>query len=361
MRHLDSLAIDGLRNLSRISIELDSRLNLFVGANGAGKSSLLEAIHLLGLGRSFRSGKLQSLIQYEQSELIVRAGTSLGEKIALSKRMDASRQLLKLNGQMQRGWRTLLEMLPLQLINAESFDLLNGPAIQRRRYLDWGVFHVEHGFIDDWRAAAMSLKQRNALLKGAPRSYQELKAWDQGFVEFAERIDEQRQRYFRELMPELSRACEELLPDLPSLSFRYNRGWADNLCLATLLSDGFGRDLRYGSTQLGPHRADLISRLNGQPASSLLSRGQTKLLVIALKLAQARLFLQQRVETRLLCLIDDLPAELDRHNSGRVMQAISALPCQVFLTATDSDQIDHLVVFSPTSRMFHVEHGKISP
>lgn len=360
MRYLTQLAVDGLRNLEQVAIDLHPRLNIIHGNNGAGKTSLLEAIHLLGLGRSFRSGKLQNLINRQRDVLYIRAQTSLGERIALSKREDAAKQVLKLNGQTERSWRQVLEMLPLQLLHADSFSLLDGPSLQRRRYLDWGVFHVEHVFMDDWRGLVQSLRQRNALLKQKPRNYSVIKPWDQGFVEYAMRVAAAREAYFEALTPYLEAAKLELLPQLEEVSFSLHPGWQQKKPLDQVLVDNFERDSRYGATQQGPHRADLLCRLGGHPVSAVLSRGQLKMLVIALKLAQTRHFLQEHRDSTLLYLIDDLPSELDSDNCQKVFELLAVLPCQIFLTTIDIQQLPNNNVFSVTPSMFHVEHGKIS-
>ncbi len=369
MSRLIRLDVDRLRNLQLVSIEPARHINLILGANGSGKTSLLEAIHLLALGRSFRSSRVDPLIHFDAAELVIHARLHRDSRIGLVKRRHGP-QSLKLDATKQRNWQEVARALPVQLLNSDTFSLLEGGARMRRRYLDWGVFHVEHGFLTHWRKAAKALAQRNALLKQNPSSV-ELAVWDEEFCRSSVLVDACRRRYFERLAPYFERALSELMGhiELPTLEFRYFPGWPEDTGLDAVLAQNRQRDIRAGMTQSGPHRSDLVIKLGRNPAAAVLSRGQQKLMVFSLKLAQTRLFLagdghspQPTPPTRpsLVYLIDDLAAELDQGNRSRLLEALLALDCQLFFTAVMPEDLYDLEQAATSARKFHVEHGKIS-
>lgn len=369
MSALTRLDVDRLRNLKSVSIEPHEHVNILVGSNGSGKTSLLEAIHLLALGRSFRSARVDPLIAFESPDLVIHARFSNGDRAGLVKRRNGP-QTLKLNDARQRNWQELARALPVQLLNSDTFALLDGGARMRRRYLDWGVFHVEHGFLTHWRNAAKALAQRNALLKRGADSDQ-LAAWDEEFCRAATQVDDCRRRYFRLLEPHIHTAVGELFAHvsaLPDLVLDYQPGWSEELPLSEVLLQNRTRDLKTGATQAGPHRCDISVRIGRNPAASVLSRGQQKLLVTALKLAQSRFFQSQWTLLHgaegtgpppLVYLIDDLAAELDQTNCQLVTRHLLGLGSQLFFTAVAEDDLNEPGLLTTSASKFHVEHGKI--
>jgi DNA replication and repair protein RecF len=356
MAILQRLEISSLRNLDAVKLIPSPHINILFGDNGSGKTSVLEAIHLLGLGRSFRSSRIDSVIQDGAESAVVFAQLDKGLGVGLEKTRRQN-PILKLQGERQRNWIEVARQIPVQVINSESFLLLEGSPKIRRRFLDWGVFHVEHDFMSHWRTATRILAQRNALLKQG--NTDQLLGWDHELASAAHAIDAARRRYFECFIPLARQSIDELLPRMP-LSFEYIRGWDDAIDYAHILREGLSRDLRYGATQAGPHRADLLVKHAARPAAEVLSRGQQKLLVSALKIAQGRL-LDEHSGERGIYLVDDLPAELDRHNRDRVCQLLLALGAQVFITGVELAELENTVGGAQTLQTFHVEHGKMAP
>ena len=178
---LKRLTVTAVRNLHPVTLHPSPRINIISGDNGSGKTSLLEAIHILGLARSFRSTRLQPVIQHGQdactvfAEMILSNGTACAIGITRSKEADYQ---IRIDGQTVRSAAQLAETLPLQLINPDSFRLLEGAPKQRRQYLDWGVFHVEHQFLAVWQRKKKSLKQRNSLLRRGRIQRSMLTPWE---------------------------------------------------------------------------------------------------------------------------------------------------------------------------------------
>jgi DNA replication and repair protein RecF len=355
IRRIDVL---GLRNLSNVQVLPDEHVNIFFGANGSGKTSLLEAVYYLGLGRSFRSQRVESVIQAGLDEIVVFSELYSGATIGVSKSRVGT-HVLKLMGERQSNWLPTARELPLQLLNSDSFDLLEGSSKVRRRFLDWGVFHVEHDFAHHWRSAAKCITQRNLLLKERSLDKKQIEAWGAELSVYAGKITSSRARYVKLLLPVFEKTLSALIA-VPSLGIRYFRGWEEDANLEELLQSSLERDVRYGATQLGPHRADLQIRIGKQRAEDFLSRGQQKLLVVALKLAQG-ILLSELTGVKVLYLVDDLPAELDRANRRLVCELLAQLESQVFMTCVDSSDLDDAWPSSVCPRKFHVEHGKITP
>lgn len=348
------LRVQHLRCLDDFQIEPDARLNVISGANGAGKTSVLEAIYLLGRGRSFRAPRLASVIQSGQKEasLFVRVqeGDKAEQRLGLS--VQKTRTEARLNGNTGAGGADLIATLPVQLIDPQIHELIQGGPAERRRFLDWGVFHVKHEFRMAWARYRRALSQRNAALRQALDS-QAVQAWDSDLLSAAESIDRCRQEYLQEVTEILAATTQQLL-DLPT-TFTYQRGWSADKHLGDVLHDGLERDRAMGSTQAGPHRAELQISVDGHPARHRLSRGQQKLCAAALVLGQGK-FVIQTSQRGLALLVDEPAAELDSEHLARLFQAIQDLGAQVFITALDPEALG----LASGGRVFHVEHGKVA-
>lgn len=358
MALIKRLDIFRVRNLAEIHFRPEADVNILYGQNGSGKTSLLEAIHLLGLGRSFRTSKLENAIESSAEDCVIFAELEEGVTVGLNKTRKSG-HVLKLLGERQKSWIDTARRLPIQVINADSFSLLEGSPKVRRRFLDWGVFHVEHEFALAWRGASKCLMQRNLLLKQRRLDIGQLEAWDSEFSSLGERIDSFRHRYLDQFLPILNEVLPELI-DLPALTIRYERGWDGKHSLREALAHNLERDIRYGATQNGPHRADLNIRINRDDAQEVLSRGQQKLLVSAMKIAQSVLLMRLN-QVKGIYLIDDLPSELDLRNRQKICTLLDSLQCQIFITCVDAQELENC--WSPSRRpgKFHVEHGKITP
>ncbi len=351
---LTRIDIRNLRNLAGVSLHPSPGLNILEGENASGKTSFLEAIHLLGLARSFRTLKSEHLVQHEKESLTLFAVLEKGatHRIGLQRYRD-NRLDIHLDGLKSEGRSGLAALLPLQLITPESISLLLGNPSERRQYLDWLLFHVEQSFHSTWSGYQRYLKQRNALLRG--EQHQTLEQWTHGLVEAGEAINRMRQALLAELKPHIEHYVSLLLSEVP-FNLAYRQGWKKDLSLSEALQKGLDADIKMKYTTSGPHRADLIFRTGDDKVVDVFSRGQLKLMLAALKLAQMALFCQ-KLGTTAIVLIDDLPAELDSNHRNLLLAQLQALGTQIFVTTTDSG----LLEFSawPDTKVFHVEHGEI--
>ncbi len=363
---LSRLDITAVRNLRAVSLRELAAINIYFGDNGSGKTSVLESVYLLGMARSFRSGQMKSVISHGESscavygELVRQRGRS-SLTLGVSRNREGGLQA-KIAGNTALSTSELAENLPLQVINAESFNLLVGSPGHRRRFLDWGVFHVEHLFYSAWRRFQRALKQRNSLLRGGKISDFDLLPWDKELSEAGELVDSHRRSYFAGLEPAFQSLVQRLSPGLAKLDLRYRRGWDKQAMLKDVLVASLRSDCQQGFTHAGPQRADIRVVVDGHKAADILSRGQQKLVVCALKLAQGKLLAASQRQA-CVYLVDDLPAELDKNHCRLVAEVLVELQTQVFITCVDRrDVADVWPVTTPEGRaMFHVEHGRVLP
>lgn len=359
---LTRLFIQNLRNIEGVDITPSAQVNLIFGENGSGKTSLLEAINLLAVGRSFRSHKHKPLIRHLQSSFTVfgrvKSDDNSDVPIGVSRNLDGEASF-KVNGKLVSSAADLATYLPVQVINSDTFLLLDGSPKVRRQFIDWLVFHVEHAFYPTWKALQRCLKHRNSLLRHDRMDALELAPWDRELVLLTEKIHDFRDASFRQFEKVFDELCTEFIK-LEGIRLGYYRGWDKERSYADVLVAGFERDQRIGYTQYGSHRADLRITVNGQDAAEILSRGQQKLLVCALKIAQGYVF-AQATGRRSIYLIDDLPAELDEKHRMLIVKWMVAMGTQVFITGVEKDVLVSGWVGQPSlaPKLFHVEQGKV--
>jgi DNA replication and repair protein RecF len=393
---LAGLSVQDLRCIEQAELALQPGSNLIFGANGAGKTSVLEAIFLLGRGRSFRTRLSERLIRHGQPQLRVvgRTGSSApvdlslgvsdgdrdgpggpgglgghgGQSGALPRVLDDSvaqgswiphslglevsrdgGTRARLDAQNVRSLADLATAFPVQVLDPDAHRLIEDSATRRRRWLDWAVFHVEPGFASTWSRYARALQQRNAVLRTGQG---DLAIWDIELIKDGERITEARRRVLESLKPYWADVCRALLDDDLTLSFQ--SGWERDTSLTAALAEAVPRDRLRKTTTVGPHRADVGIRIRGKPVREVLSRGQQKLAAVAMTLCQLE-YLKQEHEVLPTLLLDDPSAELDKNRLDRFIDRVKGLRTQLVVTALDRD----FSLFGTPDALFHVEQGRL--
>jgi len=351
---LTRLEVKNLRVIEAAGLAPGSGANLIVGANGSGKTSLLEAIHLLCTGRFFRSRRAQELIRRGASEIRVHAQIRQddGEGVAVGvEKGPRSTRIRFAESEVRSAWM-LARRLPLVVIPPDSQRLVFDGADLRRRLLDWGLFHVEQDYAAAFQNYRRVLQQRNAQLRALPDA-SALAPWSAELEEKGEILHGLRQVHLQRILPRISKLAEELVG--LEVSVHYNPGWDDKIPLSDALTAQLNRDSARGYTGIGPHRADLELRVAETPAHQVLSRGEAKLICFALWLAQAKDHQLQKGRTPVV-LIDDLAAELDRENRRRVFETLFELGVQSFVTSVNDELAQDV---GGSWKGFHVERGKV--
>ncbi|OFC60368.1 DNA replication/repair protein RecF [Candidatus Erwinia dacicola] len=354
---LTRLLIKDFRNIDNADLALAPGFNFLVGPNGSGKTSVLEAIYTLGHGRAFRSLQAGRMIRHEQNAFVLHGRIASNERevyVGLTKNR-AGDSKVRIDGSDGHKVAELAQMLPMQLITPEGFTLLNGGPKYRRAYIDWGCFHNESGFFNSWSNLRRLLNQRNAALRQVSR-YQQIRAWDQELAPLAEQISAWRAAYSEAITADINATCAQFLPEF-QLSFSFQRGWDKKSDYADLLERNFERDRALTYTASGPHKAEFRIRAEGTPVEDLLSRGQLKLLMCALRLAQGE-FLTRHNGRRCLYLIDDFASELDETRRYLLAARLKATQAQVFVSAIAAEHVFYMT--DEKGKMFNVEQGKIA-
>ena len=355
MPYIGILKVNQFRNLTDVEIVPHSQFNFFFGQNGAGKTSLLESIYYLSVGRSFRTHLTQHLVQNNTDGFSV--FISLNERrksipMGVERNCYGERHL-KINGEIALNWSLAARYLPLCALSAMSYRfLLNGPKV-RRQFLDWLVFHMKPSFFPIWKRIQRSLKQRNAALK-ANLPLEQISHWDELLIVDAEQLHKLRKDTISEFIPLFSQILQEFLPNY-SLKSHYFRGWSEKRSLKEQLLSNLTQDLQRKYTHDGPQRADFRLTIHKLPAQNILSQGEQKLVTYALYFAQG-LLLKEKTGISPIYLIDDFPAELDTSKRDCVIKLLNCLESQVFISGINLQEIK-----MPTnSSIFHIEHGAVT-
>lgn len=356
--HFTRVAGENFRLFPAFDLAPAAGVNLLLGANAAGKTTLLEAVHALGRAKSFRGAP-------PEQAGAAGAHWTLHGRVALPERPELAIGLgwtpagteLRLD-QAEAGVQELVSRVAVQVLEPDSHRLLQEGPVYRRRYLDWGVFHVEHQFFPAWRRYQRALKQRNSALRaGATRA--EVEAWNPELVVAGAEVHDCRETHLQHLRSHFGTALAALLGPM-DWSLDLSRGWTAGKTLEAALAEHYEQDRRQGKTVAGPHRAELKLKLGAHSAKRQVSRGQQKMLIAALLLAQAAL-VRERAGLSPVLLVDDFPAELGEPFQRALIAALLAYPGQCFVTSIERTAALRTVAENERdSAMFHVEHGSVS-
>jgi DNA replication and repair protein RecF len=349
--------IINFRNLENAHFDFSNNCNIFYGKNGSGKTSILETIYYLALGRSFRSHILRRVVKYGTD------GFSLFGKIEQLNsciavgvdRSITSGKRIKIAGENVFSNIEITKLLPLQLLNQDSYRLFDdGPKI-RRQFIDWGLFHVEQKFLPLWRRVERIIEQRNASLR-INFKVDYIKTWDKELSKFGFELHEYRKKYIEDFIPIAQIVLQKLLCNF-SINISYFAGWDADQDLMLILANSLKNDIHFGYTTVGPQRADLRITINKIPAKDVLSRGEQKLLLYGLQISQG-ILLNKLTGKSCSYLVDDLPAELDCQKKSLLAEMLLNLQAQIFVTGLTLGDLENFLVFQ-SPEVFHVEQGMI--
>lgn len=333
----ERIEINNLRNLGEVEFQPEPGLNLVIGPNGSGKTALLEAIHLLVRGRSFRTNLTDSLIQHSQASLLVRSSLCTDHGVAKLAARKAHQESIQMryNNQAVKQVSQIARNVPLQVIQANINEMVFGAPRLRRAWLDSGVFHQFPEFLESNRNWRRSLEQRNAALRQNDKA--SARMWNSSVGTYGMQVTKFREQHVEALQEEFNN-CLGAMEAALHVELSLSKGYAGQSLKADLES-GLERDLRVGATQIGPQRADVRLRLvedtstkTHRPADQVLSRGQGKIVGYAMKLATASFLHKLSIKT--LLLIDDFDAEVDAIHQYSLIQLLLSMNTQVIVTTT---------------------------
>ena len=348
---LRRMQVTDFRCLPSAGLEFDPAFTLIFGANASGKTSLLEAIYVLGRGRSFRTRLNEHLVRRGADRFVVFGEVDAGGRVLLGVEGSSDGVRARIQGEKPASLAELALRLPVQIIDPEVHRLIEEGPSRRRRFMDWGVFHVEPEFVGFWQRYGQVLRQRNAALKGRERGL--VTVWDSDLVQFGLRMSEARERYVARLAPVAGELARQMLG--MELTLGYRPGWTREQDFAIALRLSLQSDLDRGMTHTGPHRAELSIRLDGMAVKDRISRGQQKLLAAVLLIAQLRLFPDDAV-TQPTLLLDDPAAELDAERLSRLIEAVRQQPVQLVVTTLQPE----FAAFGVPGQRYRVASGHVT-
>lgn len=395
MTKLVELNILNFRNLSDVSLTPGPRFNFVYGENASGKTSLLEAIHVLSTNKSFRTRNANYLIQHDKEAFTLFTQLEQGsadsielEKLGVS-RSQSKDVSLKVNGQSEKSSAALASRLPVIAIQPSSFELIDGPPNYRRALLDWLVFHVKPQFLEVWRDYQRCLKQRNMLLRSGNIDRVLMQHWNRLYIDAAVAIELLRLPILRAIDAQLKEllSANSLLSDA-GIELMYRSGWGADIEIPDLadqadqgnqnnaeadvikrfraqveekLNNSFELDLKQGFSSVGSHRHDIRIKTKAGKASELLSRGQKKTLILSIYICLAT-YLAKHASKTSVFLLDDLPSELDTEHLSWLCEKINDLQVQAFISAVDHRAVTTLPIFRNKNisyDVFHVKQGSV--
>lgn len=351
-RVISEIRLEAFRCFESAVFEPGPQLNVISGLNASGKTSLLEAIFVLGRGTSFRTSKVDAAIQFGVEQFTVFGSLSEGDvgRVGVSGSR-SSGLTVRIDG--RPGTRAeLVRSVPVQVLEPASHELVAGPPSVRRQFLDWSVFHVEHVFLEAWQQYRRALQQRNAALK--QHSMEAAWAWDSALLSTGLLVDQCRRHLVDRLTEPLRQTGISLLD--AEIELKYRSGWAEGTEFGAALFTARDRDQQMSSTTVGPHRADLVVTVKERRARDTVSRGQEKLVVAALTLAQIQV-VAEALGRPVILLVDEPGADLDRTHLQKLLSAVLTAPAQTFLTSLEPE----LLSLPESGRLFHVEQGSVRP
>ncbi|MFQ5993460.1 MAG: DNA replication/repair protein RecF [Acidiferrobacterales bacterium] len=350
------LEVHDLRIVERASLRPTAGLNVIVGPNASGKTTLLEAIHILSRGKSFRQATAGRVVRHGADALMVRGqwAEAGGGETALGVQRAHGERRVQVDGRRCERLEEFVRLVPLQTLLPDARHLFTHSARYRRAVIDWGLFHVEPRFYTLWLRYRRALRQRNAALQ-RDASDDALVAWDAELAEAGEALHVLRAAYWRRCGERAAACAKRLEPRAPT-RIELRQGWPSGQSLSAALRAGRVRDRATGYTQAGPHRADLAVYFDDQPIRERASHGQQKLLVAAVRLAQTELLIQATGRSCVM-LLDDIAGELDAARRRATFSVLAELGAQVFATTTEQSAID--ITAWRQWKVFHVEHGRL--
>lgn len=359
---LNSLTVGGVRNVNGCAIKLHPSINLFIGENGSGKTSLLESIYLMFTGKSFRSHRAIHYISFGKPYCVISGQYStVNEKImaiGLRKMLDG-KLVVKINQSNHNSALKIAKLNPVRIHSPEETLLTDASAEQSRKFLDWALFHVEHDYFDLWKRANQLVKQRNALLRSGISDYVALEAWDNQLCPLFDQIVRYRQCHIDTLQSSMQEGPFDNLVNELKVSLAFSYGWNKAKPLKQQMKDSFEKDLARGYTLLGAHRGSFKIKVEEGSAKETLSRGQKKAVTLHLKMLQSRVVGSVLDEVPIF-LLDDISAELDENNLKRLFHWIfeKSRHSQIFITAIELEEVERFLS-ERSFQMFHVEQGDV--
>lgn len=365
---LEALRVQHFRNLSFVEIEPHERFNIFSGANGQGKTNVLEAIYLLSAVRSFRANRNASMVEFDAESASLEARVERGghDRIVRIEIGENGKDVF-LNDSPVRRLSEFFGTVNVVKFGPKDLSILKGSPSERREFLDEAIFNAHPAYQTELDHYEEARKQRNAVLKDEEVDEALLSVYGEQLVQYGADVIERRTDFIEEFRPVLGRVFREIFDADFDADVEYDMKWADRIdaprrppddrgeverMLESALEQTAEAERERGYTLVGPHRDDLYAELEERDVTVFGSQGQQRAFVLAMKIAVIR-YLKERYHFAPILLLDDVSSELDREKNRFLFDFLrSRTEGQVFITTTHRDYIhldEDLRTFSVTS------------
>lgn len=346
-----------IRNHVETELFAAERVNVITGLNGQGKTSILEAISLCSLTRSFVLNQDAALLRRGEGGLVARLeGVSdYGAPRRIEVRYSGEEgKSIELDGSPATNAAQVIGSAPTVVLSPDLKSITGGPPTQRRRFLDLVLSQAKRRYLEDLMQYRRLLKQRNAIISMARRQGKGIdpvliEPWDEGLIDRGARLMHERTKFLEEFAPILRETADEVAVGADEVSIAYApdsvegpmksiNDYRDALWLRS--KEVRRNEVRRGTTLFGPHRDDFTMMINGGDVRISASQGQHKTLLIGLKVAEFHYLARQCAETPVI-LLDDIFGDLDARRAERVYDITRNL-AQVFITVVSFDALPFL-------------------
>jgi DNA replication and repair protein RecF len=354
---ITELHVGGFRNLRGVRIVPDARANVLLGANGQGKTSVLEAIDYAASLRSFRGASRAQLVHHEgdAAQILLRVeGGAFSHEYRV--KITRTTRDITLDGKRPERAVEYFGGAACVVFQPGDLELVQGSPDARRRLLDRVLQRVVEGYGEALKSYGKALRSRNALLREHSPDLRAVQAYDFPLARFGSSVIRAREAVVGELVKAAQKALGNLAsePDNIGISYR-TRTPGDQVAYTSALTSNLRNDLQRRTTIMGPHADDLALTWSGKPARIVASQGQTRALALALRLAELSV-IESRTKVTPALLLDDVSSELDQERIQQLFALVSKMGAQVWVSTTDPN----IAALLPNARRFEVADGKVS-
>ncbi|HIF88779.1 MAG TPA: DNA replication and repair protein RecF [Candidatus Thioglobus sp.] len=359
MAIVEKLHVHRFRNLSNQYLEPNKNINLLLGKNAQGKTNFIEALYYLGHNRSFKTKRTKDIIPFDCN--LLQVGAIIDDARVLLKKTN-SRSEITINQQKAQNNSQLSQLLPTQIISPDRGFVVGGAPKLKRSYLDWGVFHINPNLLTTYKSYNKTLKNINLLL--VKNNTKELEYWMSKLAHLSTDISKARIEYIQTLNDTIKETEKsnkvDFFQQAGDLSMNFQNGWirgVDPLSYDSVfgyLSTNIQSFVRLKHLGCGPHKANIEYSLNNKTENHL-SRGEQKTLSLVYWMVQVLLLVEKNIKP--VVLIDDISSELDQHKINQILQFLSALDVQLFITDIGNTPLN---LSQENTTIFQINNGIIS-
>lgn len=356
--YVEEVNLYQFRNYSQINLSLHPKLNIFYGKNAQGKTNILESLYLCATGRSHRTTHEKEAIHWQKDEAHIRLFLHKQNRIEkIDFHLDkGGKKSAAHNGIPIQKLGELLGIMNVVIFSPEDLQLIKSGPKERRRFLDIELCQLDRIYYYNLQQYHKVLKQRNHFLKQINKNPKDMTdIWDEQLVYFGEKVIETRKVFIEKLNDLAFLIHGNITAQKEKLSIEYAPSVSSNY-FREKLKEHFMRDIQSGTTSIGPHRDDIIFKVNGMDLRTYGSQGQQRSAALSLKIAEIDLMQQETGEYPVL-LLDDVLSELDANRQTHLLLAIQD-KVQTFITAPSLTDVARQLIHTP--KVFHVKHGEIT-